>query len=88
MTIKKESPDKYRCLKVHISSIFKQNDENMNILQNAIIRSNSITSKTYFLLRTWILKKYHDNLDIPNITEDTIFYVYEIYIKIFSWTKT
>ena len=72
MTIKKEPPDKYRCIKLHISSIFKQNDENMNILQNAIIRSNSITSKTYFLLRTWILKKYHDNLDIPNITEDTI----------------
>ena len=76
MTIKKEPPDKYRCIKLHISSIFKQNDENieenMNILQNAIIRTNSITSKTYFLLRTWILKKYHDNLDIPDITEDTI----------------
>jgi hypothetical protein len=76
MIIKKEPPDKYRCIKLHISSIFKQNDknieENMNILQNAIIRTNSITSKTYFLLRTWILKKYHDNLDIPNITEDTI----------------
>jgi hypothetical protein len=76
MTIKKEPPDKYRCIKLHISSIFKQNyvniEENMNILQNAIIRTNSITSKTYFLLRIWILKKYHDNLDIPNITEDTI----------------
>jgi len=76
MIIKKEPPDKYRCIKLHISSIFKQNDinieENMNILHNAIIRTNSITSKTYFLLRTWILKKYHDNLDIPNITEDTI----------------
>ena len=76
MTIKKEPPDKYRCIKLHISSIFKQNDanieENINILHNAIIRTNSITSKTYFLLRTWILKKYHDNLDIPNITEDTI----------------
>jgi hypothetical protein len=44
----------------------------MNILQNAIIRTNSITSKTYFLLRTLILKKYYDNLDIPNITEYTI----------------
>jgi len=76
MTIKKKPPDKYKCIKLHISSIFKQNDENieenMNILQNAIIRTNSITSKTYFLLRIWILKKYHDNLDIPNITEDTI----------------
>jgi len=76
MTIKKKPPDKYKCIKLNISSIFKQNDENieenMNILQNAIIRTNSITSKTYFLLRIWILKKYHDNLDIPNITEDTI----------------
>lgn len=76
MTTKKEPPDKYKCLKLPINSIFKHNDENinenMNILQNAIIRTNSITSKTYFLLRIWILKKYHDNLDIPNITEDTI----------------
>ena len=72
MNSKKEPPDKYRCLKLPISSIlFKDNEEvkeNMDILQNAIIRTNSITSKTYFLLRLWVLHKFHSNKEIPEIT--------------------
>jgi hypothetical protein len=79
MTTKKEPPDKYRCLKLPITSIFindteknKDIKENMDILENAIIRTNSITTKTYFLLRLWILHKYHNNLEIPEISEDTI----------------
>jgi hypothetical protein len=76
MNLKKEPPDKYRCLKLPISSIlYKDNEEAkeiMNILQNAIIRTNSITTKTYFLLRLWVLHKYHNNQEIPEITEDTI----------------
>ena len=79
MTTKKEPPDKYRCLKLPITSILindteknKIIKENMDILENAIIRTNSITTKTYFLLRLWILHKYHNNLEIPVISEDTI----------------
>jgi hypothetical protein len=79
MTTKKKPPDKYRCLKLHITSILindteknKIIKENMDILENAIIRTNSITTKTYFLLRLWILHKYHSNLEIPEISEDTI----------------
>ena len=79
MTTKKEPPDKYRCLKLPITSILindteknKDIKENMDILENAIIRTNSITTKTYFLLRLWILHKYHNNLEIPEISEDTI----------------
>ena len=76
MTSKKEPPDKYRCLKLPISSIlYKDNEEvkeNMEILQKAIIRTNAITTKTYFLLRLWVLHKYHNNQEIPEITEDTI----------------
>ena len=79
MTTKKEPPDKYRCLKLPITSILindteknKIIKENMDILENAIIRTNSITTKTYFLLRLWILHKYHNNLEIPEISEDTI----------------
>ena len=76
MNSKKEPPDKYRCLKLPISSIlYNDNEEvkeNMNILQNAIIRTNAITTKTYFLLRLWVLHKYHSNQEIPEITEDTI----------------
>ncbi len=76
MYSKKEPPDKYRCLKLPITSIlYKDNEdikENMEILQNAIIRTNAITTKTYFLLRLWVLHKYHNNQDIPEITDDTI----------------
>jgi len=75
MVVKKEPPDKYRCLKVPISSILKKDEEMeniMKILQNAVYRSNAITTKTYFLLRIWVLHKYHHNQEIPEITEDTI----------------
>jgi hypothetical protein len=79
MSSKKEPPDKYRCLKLPITSILikdkdKQivNKEQMEILQNSIIRTNAITTKTYFLLRLWVLHKYHNNIEIPEITEDTI----------------
>jgi hypothetical protein len=72
----KEPPDKYRCFKLPISSIlYKDNEEvkaTMEILQKAIFRTNAITSKTYFLLRLWVLHKYHNNQEIPKITTDTI----------------
>ena len=75
MATKKEPPDKYRCLKLPITSILKdENDteEHMKVLQNAVYRTNNITTKTYFLLRMWILQKYHTNQEIPEITEYTI----------------
>ena len=75
MYSKKEPPDKYRCLKLPITSIIPNNEDvkvNLDILQNAIIRTNAITSKTYFLLRLWVLHKYHNNQEIPEITTDTI----------------
>ena len=56
MNRKEEPPDKYRCLKLPITSILICDAErkqevlnNMEILQNAIFRTNSITTKTYFL---------------------------------------
>jgi hypothetical protein len=91
MNPKKEPPDKYRCLKIHISSIlYKDNEEAkeiMNILQNAIIRTNAITTKTYFLLRLWVLHKYHNNQEIPEITEDTISMCMKSIIKSSSGQK-
>jgi len=68
-----EPPDKYRCLKVPITSLVinknsSANDNILNILNDAILRTNAITHKTYLLLRLWILKKYHNNIEIPEIT--------------------
>ena len=71
----KDPPDKYQCLKVQINSILHKdntNEENITILQDAVIRSNYITTKAYMLLRLWVLEKYHSGLDIPLITENTI----------------
>ena len=70
-----DPPNKYRCLKLPITSILlTDNDaeQNLIVLQNAILRANAITSKTYFLMRIWLLHKYHSNQDIPELTQDTI----------------
>ena len=70
---KEEPPDKYQCLKVPVSSIIRKEDKiTLEVLQNAIIRTNNITTNTYFLLRLWVLEKYHNDLEIPEITDDTI----------------
>uniref|UniRef100_A0A6C0H659 Uncharacterized protein n=1 Tax=viral metagenome TaxID=1070528 RepID=A0A6C0H659_9ZZZZ len=91
MNSKKEPPDKYRCLKLPISSIlYNDNEEvkeNMEILQKAIIRTNAITSKTYFLLRLWVLRKYHNSQEIPEITKDTISMCMKSVIKSSSGQK-
>jgi N-acetylmuramoyl-L-alanine amidase len=94
MSSKKEPPDKYRCLKLPIISILFSNKEkeeevkeNMEILQKAIIRTNSITTKTYFLLRLWVLHKYHNNQEIPEITTDTISMCMKSIIKSSSGQK-
>ena len=44
----------------------------MMILQDAISRANKITSKSYLLLRLWVLHKYHNDIIVPEITTDTI----------------
>uniref|UniRef100_A0A6C0H297 Uncharacterized protein n=1 Tax=viral metagenome TaxID=1070528 RepID=A0A6C0H297_9ZZZZ len=71
-----DNPEKYRCFKVPITAILhKDNDiakRNMMILQDAISRANKITSKSYLLLRLWVLQKYHNDIVIPEITTDTI----------------
>ena len=69
----------YRVVKLPFKSIFKNDDEfqefnNKNItkINTAMIKVNKITIKTYQLLRLWVLDKYHSNVKIPKITEDTI----------------
>ena len=73
MNRKKDPPDKYQCLKVHIQKILKSADtKTLEIINDAVMRTNYITTKSYFLLRLWVLEKYHSNQGIPLITEDTI----------------
>jgi len=68
-------PDPYKCIKVPIKNIFKKQEDNskiLNILEDAVLRTNKIIIKTYLLLRLWSLEKYHASIEIPEITEDTI----------------
>ena len=71
---KVKPPDKYRCIKLPIQKIIKS-DLPIDVLErinDAVSRTNTITTNSYFLLRLWVLQKYHTNQEIPTITEDTI----------------
>lgn len=73
--IMKKPPDKYKCIKLPITSILNKNEESQNIfntIQDAVYRTNYITTKTSLLLRLWCLDKYHNGIDIPLIDENTI----------------
>ena len=72
MTTNNDPPDKYRCLKYRLSRILNINSPIYPILQDAVTRVNAITTKAYLVLRLWVLNKYHNNIDIPIITEDII----------------
>uniref|UniRef100_A0A6C0IB67 Uncharacterized protein n=1 Tax=viral metagenome TaxID=1070528 RepID=A0A6C0IB67_9ZZZZ len=71
----KKPPDKYKCIKLPITSILNNNEESQKIfnsIQDAVYRTNYITTKTSLLLRLWCLEKYHYGIDIPLINENTI----------------
>ena len=71
----KKAPDKYRCIKVPLHSILHKDDNAIkifNTIQDVVYRTNYITTKTSLLLRLWCLEKYHHNIDIPIIDENTI----------------
>ena len=71
---KVKPPDKYRCIKLPIQKILKS-DLAIDVFErinDAVSRTNIITTNSYFLLRLWVLQKYHNNQEIPIITEDTI----------------
>jgi hypothetical protein len=71
---KVKPPDKYRCIKLPIQKILKSNIpiDVLERINDAVSRTNIITTNSYFLLRLWLLQKYHNNQEIPIITEDTI----------------
>lgn len=71
----KKPPDKYKCIKLPLHSILHKDDNSINIfnrIQDAVHRTNYITTKTNLLLRLWCLEKYHNGIEIPTIDEETI----------------
>ena len=84
----KEPPDKYKCIKLPLYKTLKQNDQiKFNTINNAVYRTNIITTKAYMLIRLWILDKYHNNIDIPHITLDTIKMAFKSIVKSSSGPK-
>ena len=65
MNRKEEPPDKYQCLKVPIQKILKSDTDTktLAIINDAVLRTNYITTKSYFLLRLWVLL-YHQKREI------------------------
>jgi hypothetical protein len=72
MNKKEEPPDKYQCIKLPIQKIIRPDTITLERINDAVSRTNYITTKSYLLLRLWVLQKYHTNQEIPIITEDTI----------------
>jgi len=70
-TNSKKPPDKYITVKCNINKIIRKNDF-FAPLFDACFRTNRIVILTYQFLRLWILEHYHNNIDIPTITTDTI----------------
>ena len=67
----KKPPDKIITVKCPLNLIVK-NDEHKPILFDACFRTNQIIIPSYQFLRLWILNKYHNKIEIPEITFDIV----------------
>lgn len=84
--IKGEPPDKYKCIKLPLSKIFKSTDKKdknynvhfehsqniTNIIFDSVLRTNKIIRKTYLLIKLYILDCYQTNFEVPYIDEEFI----------------
>jgi hypothetical protein len=83
----KKPPDPYKCIKVPLHKIIRDTDH-IDTIFDCVVRTNKIIIKTYQLLRLWILDKYHNDEDIPKITEKTIKTCIKAILKPSSGPKT
>jgi hypothetical protein len=67
----REPPDKYHTMKCPLKNIIIDT-KNTPILFDAMMRTHKLVIQAYQFIRLWILKKYSDKKDIPEITENTI----------------
>ena len=74
MSNNKDPPDKYKVIKVPLTTILLNKDKEQSIkkLFDAVTRNHEIVIHVYQFLRLWILHKYHNNSIIPQITKDLI----------------
>ena len=89
MNQENKPPDKYRTVKCSLNAIFKDK-KIYEKLFDATNRTHQLVIHTYQFLRLWILNKYEqssNNIDIPIITEDTIYMAFKALIKESSGPK-
>lgn len=80
MSVFKKPPDKFITVKCVLDKIIiddkpdcqLKKEDIKNILNDTCFRTNQIVIHTYQFLRLWILHKYHNNSDVPIITEEII----------------
>ncbi len=81
----------YRCVKLPITHILRNQQQHLPIIQDAVHRTHRIVIKTYQLIRLWLLTRYHqqkpmndDNTatDMPTtITKQTFFTAMRVIMK-------
>ena len=73
----------YKCIKLPIKNILNYNNSELvlSTINDAVYRTNIITTKACLLLRYWILNKYHSNIDLPIISENIISVAFKSLLK-------
>ena len=79
-------PDTHKTIKANINKLLIDNDKQQkiytkNVINNAVSRINELTIHVYQFLRLFVLKKYHDNSNIPLITKDFIHQIFKVFLK-------
>jgi hypothetical protein len=82
-------PDKYTTIKISLKKILKDDENSSNKIKlfNVITKANKLVIHVYQFLRLWILKKYHNKKDIPNLNTDVIKMAFKALIKASSGPK-
>jgi hypothetical protein len=72
----KKGPDKYRTVKCSLKRIIKD-DNDIASIHDVMMRTHKLSIHASQFLRLWLLDKYHNQKDLPIITEDTIIMAYK-----------
>ena len=62
---------KYKVLKIKLEQIIKK-QKYIGKLSDAMCRTNKLIIHVYQFLKLWLLSKYHNNIQLPEITKDVI----------------
>lgn len=70
----KKEKSNFLCVKTSLKSILKDYNNNFTIINDLVLECNEIVIRVYQFIRLFILDKYHNKQEIPEINKDTILY--------------